>query len=80
MYTRVRIDSRGRIVIPKEFREILKIKGGEELILILKDNKIIVEKAEDPFKVLERILRDLTFNRKLRKVAEKEALRSIKGG
>jgi len=80
MYARVRIDSKGRIVLPKEYREALNIKEGDELVITLRGSKVIIEKSEDPFKVLEEVLGDLTFSRELRKIAEKEALEMLEGG
>lgn len=80
MYARVRVDDKGRIVLPKEFRKALDVKEGDELILTLKGSRIVIEKSEDPFKVLEEVLGDLTFSRELRRIAEKEALKEVEGG
>jgi len=80
MYARVRIDSKGRIILPKEFREALSIREGDELIITLKGDKVVIEKSEDPFKVLEEVLGDLTFSRELRRAAEEEALKELKRG
>jgi len=77
MYARVRVDAKGRIVLPKEFREILGIQEGDEVLLSVRGDKLVVEKCGDPFKVLEEVLGDLTFNRSLRKIAEKEALKLV---
>ena len=78
MYARVRVDAKGRIVLPKEFREALGIREGDELMLYIRDGKLVIEKCEDPFKVLEEVLGDLTFDRELRKVAEEEVLKLVK--
>ncbi len=78
MYSKVRVDGKGRITLPKEVREALNIKEGDELIVIVKGGKIILEKIEDPFRTLEKILGDLTFSRELRKIAEEEALKILK--
>ncbi|RLE61642.1 MAG: hypothetical protein DRN53_05320 [Thermoprotei archaeon] len=80
MYARVRVDDKGRIVLPKEFRKALDVKEGDELIITLKGSRIVIEKSEDPFKVLEEVLGDLTFSRELRRIAEKEALKEVEGG
>ena len=80
MYARVRVDGKGRIVLPKEFREALNVEEGDELVITLRGSRIIIEKGEDPFKVLEETLGDLTFSRELRRIAEKEALESVGRG
>ena len=78
MYARVRVDAKGRIVLPKEFREALGIGEGDELLLSIHGDKIVIEKCEDPFKVLKELLGDLSFDRSLRKAVEEEALRLIR--
>ncbi len=78
MYARVRVDAKGRIVLPKEFREALGIGEGDELLLSIHGDKIVIEKCEDPFKVLEELLGDLSFDRSLRKIVEEDALRLIR--
>lgn len=77
MSFRVRVDGRGRIVLPKEFRERLGVREGDEVVLMLRGDRIILVRAEDPFRVLESILGDLTFSRDLRRIAEREALREV---
>jgi len=72
-----RIDRRGRIVIPRDFRKALNLREGEEVILRLRGNKILIEKAENPFQILAEVLGDLSFDRGLRRVAEEEALKSL---
>lgn len=64
------------MVLPKELREALGIKEGDEVLLSIRGGKLIVERCEDPFKVLEEVLGSLTFDRSLRKIAEEEALKS----
>ena len=80
MSVRVRVDSKGRIVLPKEFRDALGIREGDELVLVLEGGKVIIKKAEDPFKVLEEVLGELSFSRELRRVAEEEGLKEVKEG
>ena len=79
MYVRVRVDAKGRIVLPKEFREALGIREGDEVLLSIRGGRIVVERCEDPFRVLEEVLGDLTFDRSLRSTAEREALRLVGG-
>jgi hypothetical protein len=37
----------------------------------------VIRKAEDPFKLLERSLGDLSFDRSLREIAERQAMKEI---
>jgi len=50
------VSSKGQIVIPEEFRELLNIKKGTNLILIRKDKSIIIKKEKE---VLEEDFSDL---------------------
>lgn len=45
-----RIDELGRIVIPKEYREILNMQSGSCLAMTVQDNKIVIKLAEDTSK------------------------------
>lgn len=47
-----RIDDLGRVVIPREFRQILNIKEGDPLNIQITDNEIIISKYQ-PTKLLE---------------------------
>ena len=42
-----RIDDLGRIVIPKEIRNTLRIKSGDNLDVMVYDNKIILQNRMD---------------------------------
>ncbi len=79
MSVRVRVDSKGRITIPKSIRENVGIKEGDEVILHVEKGMLIIKKSYDPFKRLEELIGDLTFDRSLRLVAEREALKDVKG-
>ena len=78
MSVRVRVDRRGRIVLPKEFRDALGISEGDEVVVMLEGGRVIIEKAEDPLKVLEEVLGGLSFSRELRRVAEEEGLKELR--
>jgi len=80
MIARSHVDGKGRIVLPKKVREALNLREGDEVVIILKGGRLILEKAENPFKVIEEILGDLTFSRELRRIAEKEALKVVGEG
>jgi len=78
MSLEVRLDERGRVTIPREIRDKLGLKPGERLLVKVQGNSIVLTRAEDPFKIIESILKDLTFERSLRFEAEKQALRELK--
>ena len=51
-----RIDELGRIVIPKEFRRLLKIRNGEEIEMNVENDQIIIQKHSlfnDYFSIIE---------------------------
>ena len=72
-----RIDKKGRIVIPRDFRKVLDLKEGEEVILTLRGDRILIERAKNPFETLAELLGDLSFDRSLRRIAEEEALKTL---
>ena len=78
MSLEVRLDERGRVTIPREIRNKLGLKPGERLLVKVQGNSIVLTRAKDPFKIIESILKDLTFERSLRFEAEKQALRELK--
>lgn len=48
-----KLSSKNQIVIPKEAREAMKVKGGDELLVVVKGNMtIIMPKPKDYAKVL----------------------------
>ena len=77
MRARARLDSRGRLVIPKQLREAVGLREGDEVVISVRGSSLVITKASDPFARLERLLGDLTFDRSLRRVAEKEASREV---
>ncbi len=79
MAVKVRVDNRGRIVIPREIREKLGIEAGSELLLDVSGDKIVVKKKYDPFKKLASILGELSFDRSIRRIAEEQGLRELEG-
>ena len=54
-----RIDDLGRIVIPKEIRKNLRIKAGENLEILINDNKNIILKKYNNLSPLDSIANDL---------------------
>ncbi|MCD6348316.1 MAG: AbrB/MazE/SpoVT family DNA-binding domain-containing protein [Candidatus Korarchaeota archaeon] len=71
------VDSKGRIVLPKNVRKKLGLKEGDKVVITLEKDGILIKKLEDPEKVLEELLGDLTFSRELRRVAERQALKEV---
>jgi AbrB family looped-hinge helix DNA binding protein len=50
-----KVDSKGRIVLPKELRERLGITPGTEVRIDEEDGKAVVEPEDDPERVVERL-------------------------
>lgn len=46
MIDTIKVSSRGQVVIPEKFRELLKIKEGSKLIVTENNNKLIIELEE----------------------------------
>jgi len=53
----VKVDSKGRIVLPQELRERLGIMAGTEVEVREEDGKAVVEPEDDPEQVIERMER-----------------------
>lgn len=74
----VRIDSKGRVLIPKEIRDKLELREGGVLKVYVEGNAIILRKSdemkENPYRVLAKLLSGVTLDRI---TAEKEAIREI---
>jgi len=51
------VDSKGRIVLPKEVRERLGITPGTEVEVHEEDGKAVVEPEDDPERILDRMER-----------------------
>lgn len=51
------VDSKGRVVLPKEVRERLGISPGTEVEIREEDGKAVVEPEDDPDRILERMER-----------------------
>lgn len=43
----IRVSSKGQIVIPREIREKLGVKGGEKLLVLTCDGDIVLRKAKE---------------------------------
>jgi len=72
------VDSKGRITLPKEIRRLLEMESGDKLKVMVVGGKIVLEKMENPFQVLEDLLKDVKFDPTMRAEAEKIALEEAK--
>jgi len=52
-----KVDSKGRIVLPKEVRERLGITAGTEVEIREEDGQAVVEPEDDPERIIERMER-----------------------
>ncbi len=67
----IRVGKRFTIALPKEIRTKLNIKEGDLLSVKVEGSKIILEpKRSDPFKVLERVIREPYDEEKDERLAE----------
>ncbi len=53
-----RISTKGQLTIPKEFRKILNIHAGDEVILLLQDDGILIKTKVSHIGMLRGLLRD----------------------
>lgn len=58
MIETITVSSRGQIVIPEKVRKHLSLKEGTKLIMIEKQNKLILELEKDFLEELERMKGD----------------------
>jgi transcriptional regulator, AbrB family len=74
----VKIDGKGRILIPKELRDKLDLHEGNVLKVYIRGDSIILKKGgemkENPYRVLSKILSGVTLDRI---AAEREAVKEI---
>ncbi|MHB8545712.1 MAG: AbrB/MazE/SpoVT family DNA-binding domain-containing protein [Nitrosotalea sp.] len=45
MFKTVKVSDKGQIAIPSDMRKTMKIKKGEELLIVRKGDKLLVEKS-----------------------------------
>lgn len=55
----IKVSEKGQIVIPTEIRKELKIKKGEQLLLIRKGRKIMIEKPEEISRAAKKDFQDM---------------------
>ena len=68
------VDSKGRITLPKEVRDLLEVGSGDKLKVTVVGDKAILERVENPFEVLENLLKDIKFDMNMRAEVEKMAV------
>ncbi|MCS7105111.1 MAG: AbrB/MazE/SpoVT family DNA-binding domain-containing protein [Thermofilaceae archaeon] len=76
----VKVDERGRVLIPANIRKMLKIKSIVKLVV--EGDKIVLKPLEDPLKQIEELVvkgvKDVEVEiPQLRKVAEEELLKGV---
>ncbi len=73
------LDSKGRITISKKLRMKYGLDKGSIIVLIPLEEGILIKPIKDPMRRLSEILRGITWNREMRKSAEKWMLEEAKG-
>ena len=63
MIVKREIGSKGQVVIPKDIREMLRLRRGETVVFEIKGDEVIIKKEQNP----EEFLRDFFDTPKLRK-------------
>jgi AbrB family looped-hinge helix DNA binding protein len=55
----IKVSQKGQISIPTDIRKKMKIKHGDDLVMIIKDSKIVLEKSEDVGLILDGEFKDV---------------------
>ena len=75
----VEVDERYRLTLPKEIREAFKVSEGEKLYKIaIGDTLIIKRSPKNPSEALRELLGVFTFDRQVRRKAERWLLTQVK--
>ncbi len=53
-----KISTKGQLIIPKEFRDKLKLRAGDEVVLILKDEGILITPKISQLGMIRGLLKD----------------------
>ncbi|MBI2044871.1 AbrB/MazE/SpoVT family DNA-binding domain-containing protein [Candidatus Pacearchaeota archaeon] len=56
MIMRREIGEKGQVVIPKDIREMLKLKRGERVVFEVRGNEVVLRQEQDPIEFLENFL------------------------
>ena len=57
MIIKRKVGPKGQVVIPKDIRDLLKIKPGSEIIIEIKKNEIIIRPAENEDEFLKKFFK-----------------------
>lgn len=55
----IKVSQKGQVSIPTDIRKKMKIKKGDDLVMMVKDSKIILEKSEDVGLLLDGEFKDV---------------------
>ena len=69
IFKTVKVSDKGQIAIPSDIRKALKIKKGEELLIVRKGDKLLVEKSS---KVSKKFASEFNFMLKNAQVTAKK--------
>jgi len=72
------VDSKGRITLPKEVRRLVEMDVGDKVMVRVVGNRVILEKVENPFEILDRLLKEVRFSVETRHAYENLALEEAK--
>ena len=79
---KVRVGKQGRIVLPKEVRELYKVEAGDEVTIIVKGGELTIHLhkiPEDPLEDLAQLSKTISIGlsaKELKKKADEERLRA----
>jgi len=79
---KVRVGKQGRIVLPKEVRELYKVEAGDEVTIIVKGEELTIHLhkiPEDPLEDLAQLSKTISIGlsaKELKKKADEERLRA----
>lgn len=55
----IKVSDKGQVSIPKDIRKNMRIKKGDNLVMMVKDNKIVLEKSEKIGLLLDAEFKDI---------------------
>jgi len=70
MIIRREIGEKGQVVIPKDIREMLKLKKGEKIVFEVRGNEVILRQEQDPVEFLGNFLNTPKIKRGKKSIKE----------